>query len=426
MMGLAGSTHPTRVRRGYRWELLVFCWVAYFLNRADRQIYSAVLPSLQPDLALSDAAAGFVATCFTWTYGVLVPLAGWLGDRWRRKWIFVLSLLVWSAATLLTGLAGGLIALIIFRGLATGGGEAFYYPAANSLIGQFHERTRAVAMSIHQTSVYVGVVAGGWLAGLVADYYQNWRSSFFLFGVFGVGLAILAAWRIDDTPQPASSAERDSAGELVESLRLFAQRPTLLLLTLAFAGQIFVESGYLLWMPTFLKEEFGQSQAQAGFSSTFYHFALAFPGVLLAGAISDRLVGRYAGVRMMTGVVGMIVAAPFIYLMAQAHAEWVCYLGLAGFGLFRGFYDSNLFAAPFDVIPVRLRSSVVGLMLCGAFLVGATSPLVLGRMKEPLGLRAGLVVLAVVYGASGIVIGIARFAFFNRDLQANRSEEPAV
>lgn len=413
-------------RAGYRWELLAFCWLAYFLNRADRQIYSAVLPQLCPDLGLSSEQAGLVAMCFTWTYGAMVPMAGYLGDRWRRKWIVVLSLLVWSAATLMTGTAGGLMALIVFRGLATGGGEACYYPAANSLIGQFHERTRALAMSIHQTSVYVGVVAGGWLAGLVARWY-GWRTAFCLFGVFGVALAALAAWRLWDTPQPAASSPSEEPHvRFSEVLRLFLRRPTLLLLTIAFAGQVFVESGYLLWMPTFLYEEFHQPLDAAAFSSTFYHFLAAFVGVMAGGAITDRLVSRMPNIRIDVEYLGHIAAAPFIYLMSQSHEAWVCYVGLAGFGLFRGLYDSNLFAAPFDVIPARFRSSVVGMMLCGAFLAGAFAPWILGRMKEPLGLRAGLIVLAVVYLVAGLVSLVARIGYFQRDRERNQREEAAA
>jgi len=411
-------------RSWYRWELLAFCWLAYFLNRADRQIYSAVLPDLRASLGLSPDQAGLVAMCFTWAYGAMVPLAGYLGDRWRRKWIVVASLLFWSGATVLTGFAGGLLALVVVRGLATGGGEAMYYPSANSLIGQWHERTRALAMSIHQTSVYVGVVAGSWMAGWIGMHY-GWRAAFGIFGCCGVVLAGVAAWRLHDTPQPA--AAREQAGvRMSEALRLFAQRPSLILLTVAFAGQVFVESGYLLWMPTFLQETFAQKSDVAGLTSTLFHFVAAFGGVMLGATITDRLAPRRPNIRIDVEYIGQILAAPFILLMAWAEAPWVCYVGLAGFGLFRGIYDSNLFAAPFDIIPVRFRSSVVGIMLCGAFLVGATSPYVLGWMKNPLGLRWGLVVLAVVYLLAGLASLAARLLYFPRDHQLNRREELAA
>ena len=130
----SGSTNGMPVRMiPYKWELLVLLWIAFTFNQADRQIYNNLLPLIQPDLQLSDAQAGLVATIFTAIYGLLVPISGYAGDAFRRKWVIVGALALWSTATLLTGLAGGIIGLIIFRGLATGAGEAFYYPSANSL-----------------------------------------------------------------------------------------------------------------------------------------------------------------------------------------------------------------------------------------------------------------------------------------------------
>src|SRR5437660_7954374 len=79
----------------YKWELMVLLWFAYFFNRADRQIYSFVMPQIQSDLKLSDFQLGLVATIFTWTYGLLVPFGGYLGDLLRRKWVIVISLLLW-------------------------------------------------------------------------------------------------------------------------------------------------------------------------------------------------------------------------------------------------------------------------------------------------------------------------------------------
>ena len=426
-------------RPGYRWELLTFCWLAYFLNRADRAIYAAVLEPLRADLGLSSAQAGLVSTAFSYTYGIMVPLAGYLGDRGSRKWIWVMSLLVWSAATVFTGdvsrivpvlsatmlsvSAAGVVSLVVIRGLATGGGEAFYYPAANSLLSQFHQKTRALAMSIHQTSFYVGVVFGSWLAGWIADNY-GWQYAFYWFGSLGVLLALVTAWRIDNTPQPVAAAiAGDKSYLLRDALRWFAHSPTLILLTLAFGGMVFVDFAFLNWMPTFLQEEFEQSKAAAGFNSMFYHFLFAFLGALAGGWLADRGVGRWVALRMDIEYLALWCGAPFIYVMSQADVPETCYIGLAGFGLFRGFYDSNLFAAPFDVIPTRLRSTTTGMILCAAFMVGAISPWLLGALKGPLGLRGGMALLAIVFAASGVLILVARLFFFHRDRERKLLED---
>jgi MFS family permease len=148
----------------YKWELIILLWCTFFLHQADRQIFNNLSTMIRDDLGLSRFQFGLVGTVFMVVYGLMVPLAGYAGDVLRRKWVVLGSLLVFSTTTLLTGLAGGLIALVVFRSVATGGGEAFYYPAANSLIGQFHRNTRAMAMAIHQTALYCGIVFSSFAA----------------------------------------------------------------------------------------------------------------------------------------------------------------------------------------------------------------------------------------------------------------------
>src|SRR4051794_23811537 len=174
----------------YKWELIALLWLAYFFNRADKQLYNCIIPDIGRDLHLTAVQLGLVASIFNWTYGLLVPFGGYFGDLLRRKWVIAISVLLWSATTVLTGFSGGLISLIILRSLATGAGESFYYPSATSLIGQFHHRTRALAMSIHQTALYVGVVVSGLLVGWIAQTY-GWRHSFYVFGIAGVVLGIV-------------------------------------------------------------------------------------------------------------------------------------------------------------------------------------------------------------------------------------------
>src|SRR5947207_4813837 len=195
----------------YKWELIALLWFAYFFNRADKQIYSFIIPQIQGDLKLSDFQVGLVATIFHWTYGLLVPFGGYFGDLLRRKWVVSISLLLWSAATLLTGFSAGLVMLIFLRSLATGAGESFYYPSATSLIGQFHHRTRALAMSIHQTALYAGVIVSGLIVGWLAQTY-GWRHAFYAFGGGGIILGLIMTWRLKDTPHAvADDADRADA-----------------------------------------------------------------------------------------------------------------------------------------------------------------------------------------------------------------------
>lgn len=400
----------------YKWELILLFWLAYFFNQADRQVYSFVLPALQADLGLSDSQAGLVGSVFMWTYGLLVPLAGYAGDALRRKWIVFWSLLIWSGATVLSGFSMGVFWLVAFRSLATGGGEAFYYPAANSLIGQYHEKTRALAMSIHQTSAYVGIVVSGLVAGWIADEF-GWRMAFFSFGSFGILLAMIVLWRIKDVslPKPETKGPEQERLPLMVVLKAVGRKPTVWALCVAFSLFNFAGWGYFTWMPTFLHEKFGFSLKNAGFSSMFYSNLMALLAVLIAGRLSDRWVARRRGLRMEVEYLALFLGAPFIALMGLTDNQWLCFLGLAGFGLCRGIYDSNLFAVLFDVIEPRYRASAVGTMLAVAFLVSGFAPLVLGYAKETIGLTYAIALLSLAYVAAGAILLVAAKTSFPRD-----------
>jgi MFS family permease len=407
---------PGRVM-AYKWELIVLLWLAYFLNQADRQIYNVVLPLIKSDLRLSDVQLGLVASVFTVVYAVLVPLAGFAGDRFRRKAIVCGSLAFWSAGTLCTGFSTGLLHLIFFRGLTTGGGEALYYPSANSLIGQFHHRTRALAMAFHQTSLYAGIVTSGLVAGYIGERF-GWRAAFGVFGVLGLVLAGVMGFRLRDTSQPQSSTD---APPVLTVVRTIFRKRTVWALSLAFGGMVFTGIGYLTWMPTFLHEKFGLSLAGAGFTSMFYHHLMALVGVLVGGKLSDRWAIHRRAVRLEMQFAGLALGAPFICLMGLADNLTLVCVAMGGFGLFRGIYDSNLFAALFEVIEPRLRASSVGVMLAFAFLAGACAPVALGWLKMTCGLSIGIAALSLAYLGASLVVLLARARFFKADCY----DEPA-
>ena len=98
-----------------------------------------------------------------------------------------------------------------------------------------------------------------------------------------------------------------------------------------------------------------------------------------------------------------------------AHSARLCCLALAGFGLARGIYDSSLFAAQFDVVWPRLRSSAVGIMLAFGLMVGAVGPWLLGWIKESRGLTFGMASLSLVYVVAAACMFVALTAFFSRD-----------
>ncbi|RYY26592.1 MAG: MFS transporter [Chitinophagaceae bacterium] len=400
----------THQSKNYKWQLLALLWIAFFLNQADRQIFSVVLPLIKADLKLTDAELGLIASSLVWTYGMLVPVAGFVGDKMSRKTIIGSSLFFWSLATLATGLSATLTQFVLLRGVATGGGEAFYAPAANALLSEEHKKRRSLALAIHQSAVYFGIILSGLIAGYIAEQY-GWRNAFYLFGGFGILMALVIFLRLRKD-KPAQSV--NNVG-ILKTAKLVARTPTIILLTAAFACMVFVNVGYLTWMPSLLVEKFGFSITQAGFSSMFYHHLGAFFGVIIGGFLSDRFSTSNPGNRLLLQSIALFAGAPFIYYIAMGDTATGTFIALFLFGVFRGVYDSNIFASLFEVVNPAIRSSASGLMLMCAFLVGAFSPYILGILKPTLGLAAGMSWLWVSYFLGGTFILAGFLFFFKRD-----------
>ena len=266
-----------------------------------------------------------------------------------------------------------------------GGGEAFFGPANYSLLGQYHTDTRARAMSIHQTSYYVGVILAGWLAGYIAEKL-GWQYSFIIFGAAGVIWGIVMAFRLKDKkeekPVISSEVEKSDKPGILDGFKTVFTTPTALVLTLGFSGFIFVITGYMTWVPAFLQREFGMSVTDAGLHSMLWTYLAAFVGVLLAGTLSDKTAHLDRKIRMVIQAAGLILGASFLFFVNADASIWVVYACFAGWGFFRAFFDANIYTVLYDVTPSRLHASCSSALITTGFAVGALAPVVLGAIVE--------------------------------------------
>jgi MFS family permease len=407
----------------YKWEVLILLWMGYLLNQADRQVFNTVLPSIRDAFNLTDTSVGLIATLFNLAFAVFVPIGGWMGDRFSRKWVVTLSILIFSVATMFTGMAGTFVMLIALRSIATGGGEALYGPSNYSILAQYHTDTRARAMSIHQTAYYIGVILAGWLAGLIADKI-GWQYSFLIFGGFGLIWGVIMIFRLNNRPPvevPADSEAKADKPGFLDGFKTVFTTPTALALTLGFSGLIFVITGFMTWVPAYLQEEFGQTQAEAGFNSMFWTYVAAFAGVLLAGTLSDKFALKDNKYRMWLQGIGLILGAVFLFYMGGDKSLVIVYACFAGWGFFRAFFDANTYAVLYDVTPPRLHASCASVMGMTGFAVGSFAPVILGALKQNLGtLSSAFPILAAVWLVCGLMMIVAANIFYKRDRERVR------
>jgi MFS family permease len=129
----------------------------------------SLFPLSRSEMKLDDFQLGLLSTVFLWIYGFASPLGEFLSDLLGRRKVIILSLLLWTTMTLLTGYVRDFNQLLAARALM-GRSEACYLPAALALIAELHAGGRqSLATGIHQTGLYAGMAFGGFAGGWLAD-----------------------------------------------------------------------------------------------------------------------------------------------------------------------------------------------------------------------------------------------------------------
>jgi MFS family permease len=398
-----------RVPGAYKWFVVAMLWCVCFLNYADRQLLFTVFPLLGAEFHLTDAALSVLSASFMCAYAIFGPVAGFVSDRVGRRNVVLGALVFWSATVAASSFAHHYVLLV--AGVAMGGlGEAFYFPAAMSMIADYHAvDTRSRAMAFHQSSVYIGSIVGGAISGYVGQYY-GWRPSFRIFGAVGVALACLL-WMVLKEPQrgfsDGAAGKLPASPRLMEGLQELAHNRAAWILVMVFIGANFVAMIFTVWMPTYLVRIFHMSLSMAGFSGAAYLQIASVVGVVAGGALADakaRPRPDDRGARMSVQALGLFCGVPFLLLSGFATTVTVVLAAMIGYGLFKGVYDSNLWAALYDVVPIERRGAALGIMNSLGWLGGAAAQLSIGLASQRFGMNLCLSATAAIYLGVAIVL----------------------
>lgn len=412
---------------------------AYFFHQADRAIFGVLTPYIQQDLCLDKIQIGRITTLLFATIAIATFFAGFIGDRFNRKWVITISLLFWSVATAAIGLVqdfklgcvtvSAFAATLFLRSIAVGGGESFYAPSAMSLLASYHKDTRSLAFSIHQAALYTGLMLSGILAAKVMGVFGSWRDVFIVFGVLGFLLGVVFIFALKEKPREISSDGVQKVS-FFESFKFYFTNPSALLATTGFVAIVCVNNAYLCWAPAIFSERFAVNPDVAGKHTMFYHHLVAFLAILFGGWLTDLFVRKMPRFRLALQITALMLGAPVLYFIGRADT-FSCAVALtAAYGLFRGLFEVNTHASVFDVVPSKYHSSVVGFMillamLTGAFFGGELTGRVLQYFKED-GCKALFSIMAGVYMLAALAMMVSFFFTFNRDkklLQQDNKKE---
>ncbi len=408
---------------GYKWWLLAFLFVTFFLEQGTRQIYNAALPQIKLDfeaLGVTNTQLGMVGSVFGAVFGLALVGSGLAADFIGRKRTLVVGTLLFSLGVFVSGFAQGLFLMVAFYGVLNALGQCCIAPPSYSLISQYHDNTtRSTAMSIFQSAVYAGVIISSVAAGKLASLGEGgWRHAFWLFGGLGIVWAAVMQLFMRDTPQVG--ADRGEQASIREGFMALFTKPTAILIALAFGMFMYASFGCRNWMTLFMKDSFaGLGLATISFHSVFWMCLGALLGCLATARLIDRFgVGR-PRIRLDVSAVGFLLMAGPMVWVSKATSLAECCVALFVLGLTQGVYEAAHYPAMFDCIAPRYRSVTTGLTGCMAFLMGSLSPIIIGWMSEHLSMRLGLMSIGGFYLMGAAILLPAQLWFFKKDWIGN-------
>ncbi len=392
------------VTRGRATFGLAVLSIINLLNYTDRYILAGVLTRVQAAFHLNDEQGGLLATTFMIVYLCASPIGGYLGDRVPRRVVIGVAVLVWSVATIASGLASTFLLLIVARA-ATGFGEAGYGTAAPTFISDlFRREQRSRVLAYFYAAMPLGAALGFVVGGWMGEHY-GWHSAFFVGGAPGLLLGV-ASFLL---PEPARGG-MDEPGAIVkvtfiEGLRALARNTRFWVVTTGLTLMTFSIGGLSFFMAKFLETERGYSSTGATMALGATTVLGGFIGTMLGGVVGDRLDRKSPGGGVLLSGVGLLLTAPLMVgaVYARNDALLLGCLFLAQLFLFLN--NGPLNAAIVNAVSPGFRAFAFSISTVMLHALGdALSPTVIGWISDRSSLGTAIVLNAIPVVAGGVVL----------------------
>jgi MFS family permease len=384
------------------WALLVFGWIC---NYIVRMAFSPLLEPVMAEFGLTHAEGGFLFSVFFYGYVAMQVPAGFLGDRFGRKRVLVIGILLVAGAALLTALSRTLAVLALAR-LLTGLAQGMYFANDRPIIAAATPPRRlalgqGVSFSGLGLGTALGVLAGGALGELMP-----WRHVFLVLVTLPLCSATLIGRFVPDPVQTGRAAgARASGAEIAAVFRL----RSLWLLGIAGMSPIWTQWLVGTWGPALFDEIGVHELGRAALYASVFGIA-APPGLFAVGALSDLLL-RLRGTPRRTVVAGCIAATAVLaasmgWIVQAQGPPWL--LALAMFATSFCFWGAwaPAYALTAELAPRRAMGVAFGVLNSVAFMSSLVAPFVTGWIKDWSGSFAGGCYLAALLAIAAVPVAL--------------------
>ena len=371
--------------------VLTLLCLMYFITYLDRVNVSSAAAGFGPEFKLSKTEIGLVFSAFAYPYLVFQIIGGWVSDRFGAKRTLIACGVVWAAATVLTGMAGGLVSMLVARVLL-GLGEGATFPAATSAMSRWvAKEKRGFAQGITHAAARIGnAVAPPIIVAVMAT--QGWRTSFYVCAA--ISFAWVALWAVTFTEHPKEHP-RITPEELavlpvpkpkaagVPWGPLFKRMAPVTIVYFCYGWTLWL---FLSWIPQYFLHSYDLDLKKSAIFAASVFFA-GVVGDTLGGIVTDKILVRTGSLHKarswMVAVCMGLTLLSLIPLMFT-HDLYVSLACLSAGFFFAEMTIGPMWAIPMDIAP-EFSGTASGMMNTGSALAAIISPVVSGMLIDRFG-----------------------------------------
>ncbi|XP_073848475.1 lysolipid transporter protein spinster isoform X1 [Musca autumnalis] len=306
------------VTRSQWFTVGVLCFVN-LINYMDRFTIAGVLEDIQSDFKMPDDDAGLLQTVFVLSYMVCAPIFGYLGDRYSRRWIMAIGVLLWSTTTLVGSFMTSSGWFMTFRALV-GIGEASYSTIAPTIISDlFVHDLRSKMLAVFYFAIPVGSGFGYIVGSETAHLAGNWRWALRVTPILGIAAVALILLIKDPERGESEGSHNLSTTTYTEDVKYLVKNRSFMLSTAGFTCVAFVAGALAWWGPKFiflgLKMQPGNEnliQNDVSFKFGAITMIAGIIGVPLGSVLSTKLVKSFPTADPLICAFGLILSVPLM------------------------------------------------------------------------------------------------------------------
>jgi MFS family permease len=287
--------------------------LSYVVNAMDRQVFAQLIKSINTEYHLSLSQGGLLSTIFAFGFGITGIIAGYLLDRWSRKTLAIIGIVIYSVFTLLIPFSFNFWDMGAYR-IITGIGEALQQTAIFTIAGAYFASRRSLAIGGLNFAYGLGAFTGPILGVQILLLAGNdWRAPLYIFGAIGLVFCVILWYFLPKAFSELKAAQSATERRAENNIPKHWFNRNVILISIANVMVGLSNFGYNGLYPTFLKDQLHYSPSQAALCASMYGVG-ALMG-LPAGYLGDKFNQKKV---ILAAVIGSMIVAYFMFNVATA------------------------------------------------------------------------------------------------------------